>query len=213
MIRGVTLGDKHSYMDWGMRMNPVNIPLPVPKNKYIDLPGANGGIDLTEVHGDVVYDYRNFGIELVKLDKRRAWPQLSSMVANCVHGRRLKIVFDDDPDYYYLGRCTVDGLAPFTLTGTITIYVMTEPYKYKREVTQKFFDITASTTVTLSNGRMPVVPTITTDAQMTLAWGVYTKTLAAGTHKILDLVLREGENDISIEGTGSISFVYQEGSL
>jgi len=74
-----------------------------------------------------------------------------------------------------------------------------------------------SATVTLTNTRMSVVPTITISAEMTIAFTigevVYTINLSAGTHIVLSLVLIEGDTEVEITGTGSITFTYQKGAL
>jgi hypothetical protein len=64
---------------------------------------------------------------------------------------------------------------------------------------------------------MPVVPVITTSAEMTLTFTiagvVYTINLSAGTHNIPSLMLIEGDTEIGITGAGSITFTYQKGAL
>ena len=71
--------------------------------------------------------------------------------------------------------------------------------------------------MTLTNTRMPVVPSITVSAEMTLAFTIsekdYTVTLPAGTHTIPALVLSEGDTEIGITGTGSATFTYRKGAL
>ncbi len=64
---------------------------------------------------------------------------------------------------------------------------------------------------------MPVVPTITVSAGMTLTFTiagvVYTINLTVGTHVVPSLVLMEGDTEIGITGTGSITFTYRKGAL
>ena len=71
--------------------------------------------------------------------------------------------------------------------------------------------------MTLTNTRMPVVPTITVSAEMTLTFTIvgkdYSVTLPAGTHTIPSLVLMEGDTKIEIFGTGRVTFTYRKGTL
>ena len=64
---------------------------------------------------------------------------------------------------------------------------------------------------------MPVVPTITVSAEMaltfTIAGVVFTIHLAAGSHVVPSLVLMEGDTQVEITGTGSITFTYRKGAL
>ena len=213
MINGVTIGEKHSFNDWGTRLSTMSITLPLPKTNYVDVPGRDGPLDLTEVFGQVNYYNRDFTIELTKLDIARQWESLITEISNYVHGKKLKITFDKDSDYYYYARCTVDRLSTSAMLGIITIYCTADPYRYKQEQTVVEETIDTTGTITLTNDRMPSIPTITVDAEMTLTWGDYEVTLSAGEHKLLDLVLEEGDNTISVSGTGTITFTYQEGAL
>jgi hypothetical protein len=64
---------------------------------------------------------------------------------------------------------------------------------------------------------MPVVPVITVSPEMSLAFTiggvVYTINLAAGSHVVPSLVLLEGDTEIEITGTGSITFTYRKGAF
>jgi predicted phage tail component-like protein len=213
MSGGVTIGTKHSKTDWGMLMAIREIPLPLPKTNYVEIPGRDGYIDLTEVFGQVYFNDREFTITLHKLDTSRQWDALVTQIANYIHGKKLKITFDADPNYYHCGRCSIDRLLASIMVGTLTINCVTEPYKYKQQPTTVTEAVSTSKEITLVNSRMPAIPSITVDAEMTLAWGTKTTTLAAGTYKVLDLVLAEGNNVITVTGTGNITFTYQEGAL
>jgi hypothetical protein len=67
-----------------------------------------------------------------------------------------------------------------------------------------------SAIATPTNTRMPVVPTISVSAGMMLTFAiagvVYTINLSAGTHVVPSLVLLEGNTEVEITGTGSITF-------
>ena len=67
--------------------------------------------------------------------------------------------------------------------------------------------------IILQNDRMPTVPTVTTDAEITVEFGESTIVFQAGTRKAPDLLLLEGANHMTLTGTGHIKFEYQEGAL
>ena len=67
--------------------------------------------------------------------------------------------------------------------------------------------------MTLPNDRMPVVPTVTTDAEMTIVYGENTLVFPAGTRRAPALLLLEGDNPLTLSGSGHIKFEYQEGAL
>ena len=74
-------------------------------------------------------------------------------------------------------------------------------------------DTLSAGTHILFNDRMPVVPSIKTTAETKLIFNGNTFSLNAGTHKILDIQLKQGENAITVETAGTVTFTYQEGAL
>ena len=67
--------------------------------------------------------------------------------------------------------------------------------------------------VALQNDRKPIVPTLLCMKDVTLMLPGATYELSAGTHRLLDFQLTEGETRITLRGTGAIQITYQEGSL
>ena len=54
-MNGVLFGDKHSFKDWGLILKErPDIKPPNVKTSYVDIAGANGSLDLTEVLSDDV---------------------------------------------------------------------------------------------------------------------------------------------------------------
>ena len=67
--------------------------------------------------------------------------------------------------------------------------------------------------ITLVNSRKRVVPSITTTDSMTITFGGTSTIVNAGTFTIPTLELVEGNNTVTVTGTGNITFTYQEGGL
>lgn len=131
---GVIFGEKHTYRDWELllKSRPVISP-PVPKTKVIQVPGSDRLIDLTEsLTGQVHYEPRQMTFEFVTIAQRSRWPILYSSILTAIHGKRVKIILDDDPNYYYIGRVTVGEMEAEKKTATLTIEATVEPYKYER---------------------------------------------------------------------------------
>ena len=56
---GVTIGEKHSYNDWGLILSSQTISPPTPQINMVSVPMRDGSIDITEtLSGDVKYDDR-----------------------------------------------------------------------------------------------------------------------------------------------------------
>lgn len=212
-MKTVKFDTKDSYTDYGLYLQPYTIPMPDIKSNYVDIAGADGSLDLTEVFGRVRFMDRTFTLDLRAFDVDQDFHSTITTLANAVHGKKVKIVFSDDPNYYYYGRVDVDTVSPLVFVGVITVFITAEPWKYKTNVTSVTEEVTTSKIITLTNDRMPTIPTITVDAEMSLAWGTNTVTLSAGTHTVLDLELTQGDTKITVTGTGTITFSYQEGAL
>lgn len=92
----VKFGQWDAYEDWGLQLQPYQIPLPEPKTEYLSLAGGNGQIDLTEAAGDIRYSNRTFTLTLQAIDHTRSWTRTASTIANAIHGKRLNVVFSRD---------------------------------------------------------------------------------------------------------------------
>lgn len=131
-MNGVTFGNYHSWNDWKLVRQSKEIGFPTPKTNVIDIPGTNGSLDLTEaLTGTVVYKNRTLKFTFVTTEhlSGKGWADLISTIAAALHGLRLNIVLDDDPDWTYNGRCTIDEFSTSQALQTITITCDCDPYK------------------------------------------------------------------------------------
>ena len=133
-MHGVIFGDKHSYRDWGLlTKSRPSISPPQPKLNLIEVPGSDTVIDLTEkLTGKVHYGLRTIKFEFVMMAPREQWASLYSAIMNYLHGRSIRIIMGDDPNYYYTGRVTVGDLDPEKKTAVLEMEAQVEPYKRER---------------------------------------------------------------------------------
>lgn len=217
MAKGTYFGGLHSNRDLGLIQQRVEVQPAPPKLNIIDIPGADGSKDLSaQPGGRVVYGDREITWTFA-LYPGAKWYDKQTEVSNALNGLACEITLDDDPGYYYVGRLSVSSYNSDRLLRQITVTAICRPYKLKQEETEVTVALsTAYKTIDLYNDRKPVVPTITVTTETTLMWDGIIYTVAAGTHKILDLELQEGENELDAKttsGTGSITITYQEGAL
>ena len=210
---GVSFGEKHSNRDFSLLLAKMELGAPEAKINKIDIEGADGSLDLTEFFGGVKYENLTHKFEFVALVPPSNFYALYSEIKNALHGKKMRIILDGDPYFYYLGRLSVSSFTSERGIGHITIEADCEPYKYKLEKTVVSANISGSGVVTLQNGRKRAVPTITTTAAMTISFNDTTWGVSAGTFVIPDLELFEYSNTIQINGTGKITFEWQEGEL
>lgn len=133
-MNGVIFNDKHTYRDWGLYLKSrPSVTPPVPKTKLIQVPGSDKIIDLTEsLTGQVHYEPRTIRFEFVTGAPREMLAGLHSEILNYMHGKTVKIVFDDDTNWYYTGRVTVGDIEAEKKTATLTMTATVEPYKRER---------------------------------------------------------------------------------
>ena len=215
-MKGVKFGEHHTYDTWGLLMTPNwEIGLPEVKEKKIDIEGADGEKDYTEFFGGVKYGNRTLKWEFVypKLISGNSFMQKVSEIADAVHGRKLSIRWDNDPDYVYTGRVKVSSFAVKDGIGTVEISADAEPYKMKNEMTTLQSDINGTINFKLHNSRKPVVPKITTTAAMTIQHGENTFAVGAGVSTIPEIQFVEGANLLVVTGVGNIRFDYREGRI
>lgn len=132
MYHSITFGDKNTWDDW--RIVPSSRPLfnpPALKKKTLDIPGANGLIDLSEsLTGYPVYENREGSMEFIVMNDFKPWQEAYSDIMDYLHGRRMKAILEDDPNYYYEGRFTVNEWRSEQNWSRIVIDYSVEPYKW-----------------------------------------------------------------------------------
>lgn len=227
----IKIGDKKTYDDWGLQLTKIAIDFPEPKTNLIDIPGADGVVDMTEALGEIAYKNRKVRFYFAVLGSYENWHSQCTLIANYLHGKRLKVILDTDPYYYYIGRLqmettkTVDILHEIVITGDM------DPYKYEMQSSledwlwgpfslrtgiirnYKNLVIVGSRTLKITGRRKPIVPTIIASVSMTVDFGGERYELEAGEQKIYRIIIREGINYLTFEGNGTISIDYRGGIL
>lgn len=213
---GVYFNDTHSFYDLNLILSKVDVPPAKPKTTFIDIPGADGSVDLTEAHGGVKYSDRECSFTFTMLPTDLStWEEKKTEVSNLLNGRVFKITLDKDDEYYYSGRCEVKDYDVDKKIRQIVVTAKVKPYKFKQNITvMKVALASTPKSVVLMNGRKTVSPSIEcTNDNTVVTFGGATFNLSAGIHKILDIQLVEGNNMLTVSGTGSVTFTYQEGDL
>lgn len=233
MVYGVSFGEKHSFKDWQLTLEGrPEISSPLPKVVYVDVPGLDAFIDMTEsLTGDVAYQSRTIEFTFTTRKVRKKWNKMYSDIASYLHGQRMRIILDEDKGYFYIGRVTVNEWKSDIRFSTIVIEAEVDPYKYERYssvepwvwdvfpfeggIIREYKDLEVSGTMVLiiPGRRKRVVPVFDCSAAMTLGYGGQTYYLPSGRSKILDLQLGAGEHFLTFQGNGKVSVDYRGASL
>lgn len=231
---GVQIGEKHTLKDWNLGWMAVNLGFPESKTYEQDIPGADGTLDLTEsmTNGDVKYKNRSISLEFEVQDEDFfRWSQIISEIANYLVGQKFRIILDNDPQFYYIGRLSMDAEKTDRRNSKLVLSGEVDPYKYEKYssledwtwddfnfetgITREYKDIQVDGTYDLyiPGRRKKIVPAIQCSASMQVTFNGKTYNLQAGKSKVFDIWLGEGENILTFTGTGKVSVDYRGGSL
>ena len=147
-ITGMHLNGKNTWDDW--HLIPASRPLfnpPTPKTNYIDIPGANGSIDASEIlaghyvwdsvkntpvrEGFPVYENMKGSNVFYVMNGYGSWHNKYSEIMGYLHGRRVKAVLEDDPAYYYQGRMSINQWKSEKDWSKIVLDYDFYPYKFE----------------------------------------------------------------------------------
>lgn len=139
MYHSITFGDKNTWDDWHLipTSRPVIAP-PEPKISQIDIPGSDGVLDLSDsLTGYMNYENRTGSIEFMVVndlyylvDTHKEWSELYTEIMKHLHGKKMRMVLEDDPGYFYEGRFKVESWESEEHHSKITIAYDVGPYKW-----------------------------------------------------------------------------------
>ena len=229
---GVLFGDKHSFRDFGlypkskMVVNPPEV-----REVYVEVAGADGDLDISEaLTGRANYESREGKFEFTVIDREK-WDLVYENLMNTIHGRRMRIVLDEDPYYYYNGRVKVDSFKTNKHTATIVIEGYFDPYKksltanserwlwnpfnFETGVARDYVGLSVNGTLitTIVGSRMPVTPVIETSSNMTVTFEGTTYQLTTGKNRIVGINLVDQEYELAFAGNGTVNIQFEVGSL
>src|SRR5690625_7190522 len=98
MYHSITFGDKNTWDDWHLipSKRPSFNP-PTVKSQYVDIPGGNGVLDLTEsLTGYPLYNTRTGSWTFYVENGFKPWDELYSEISNYLHGQKLRAILEDD---------------------------------------------------------------------------------------------------------------------
>ena len=224
-MQGVKFNDIHSYYDLNLILSQCSISPAIPKTNYIEIPGADGSIDVSEALGEIKYKDRT-GKLVFSVLPSEDFEEKKSEISNLLNGKHFdRIILDKDPDFYYQGRCSINDWKCDKRIGQITVDLKLHPWKLK--INETVIKISGERLqeyeFNLKNSRMPVCPVFKTKFGFDMAVkdagenDVWYHASDNATVKWLGVQLTEGDNFIEIYPNDpindEITITYQEGSL
>ena len=214
-MKGITFGNYHSYRDLNLVLKSKEIASPAVKVRKIEIEGADSALDYTDFFGEAKYEDMKHKFEFSTIAPQSEFLSQYSVVKNALHGKKERIILDDDPLFYYMGRLHISPLTTEKGIGYVTIEADCEPYKYKLQKTVVSKVVDGTDTIVLTNSRKRAVPEvrIVTDGGIRIVYGQLIWDLGSGSYTLPELELVEGENAVEVTGVGTVTFIWQEASL
>ncbi len=229
----VSINEIHMFKRYKMALTEMHcVQPPKLKSNIVNMPASDGVLDLSEaVTGYPLYQNRVITMKFGSGRLKNEWPSLYSEIQKEFHGKKVKVIFDDDRGYYYSGRAAVSSYNRKGMVGTLVITVDADPYKYELYngiepwrwdpfsfvdgIIRNYSDIPirGNGSITVVGRQKHAVPEIICSTPMTLKCEGKTFQLLAGHTKLYELLLAEGEHVMSFTGNGTVSVMYRGGIL
>ena len=207
-MKGAIFGEKRSKEDYAAIMNYARITTPTVKENYVDVPGGNSSLDLTEAVSGITLNDGQISFKFTFLQDGDR-----SRMKNDLHGKKLRIILEREPEYFYEGRLSCkEG----EYTGNIyELYIdaRVAPYKQEVRMTEHTKEVISAQDILLMNDRMPAMPSITVTGDVRVTYNDITVRLSDGTYAIPEITLYEGMNRLHVDGRGSIRLEYRKGRI
>lgn len=233
---GVSFDGMHTYRDFSLKLKNIDIEFPDAKYVYVDIPGMDGELDLTEAqNGGVVYGTRLLSFTFdAKNCKYTNWVGLISRIARCVEGKKKKITLDIDKGYYYTGRCHVSTKKSNEVNAEIVIECKCDPFKLASQSSDEkwvwdtfsFIDgvirNTASIRISSPTNWQNVkvigwmhneTIVINASSSMQVKHGDNAFDLLPGDNIMYGITIKEGENILAFKGNGIVKIIHRGGII
>lgn len=211
--------------------------VPAAQNKYVEIPGMNGSYDISSyLTTDVTYSDRSGSFEFVVDNDHADWMTIYRDILTYLHGQPMKMILSDDPDWYYIGRFSVNQWKSDPARSSVTIDYRVQPFKYSvypAFVENQIWDIfnferdtdwslfwhinindTSEYAIKSYGVRDSMTVRLVEGSSITASFGGVTETLTtAGEEVILGNGNRSGESKLTLSGTGIVDVGWNKTSM
>ena len=238
-----------TYEDWHLvPTSRPTIAMPGVASKFVSIPGRDGSLDLSEfiraerpAYGDRSGSFE-FYVENsydMSSNPKEFWMTIYPRILNEIHGRKFKMVLaEDDPDYYWEGRFSVDKYEPGDGSrSTVSITYVLYPWKRRiRKISQgtvwdnfnfeadydydpwelDSYPVTDSATLQIWGDGYPWQPEIKVKSGGPITVGFGGKTAVVTGNSVTSGEIGRasyGFNTMTLTGTGVVSIDWRGGSL
>ena len=231
---GVTFNGHHSYTYY--HLLPTSAPTIAPpevKTFYVEVPGADGSLDLTEVlTGYPTYGDRKGSFEFLINAPRAEWYTIYNQIVHDLNGKQADVILDEDYEYFYKGRLTVaapnfgkhKGVVKVTGVFASERYVnnaysgndwLWNPFDFENGIAREYYQmpIMGVKTIHLISSDLTTCPKFTLHSGYIEMWiGEKHYVLREGDNIFLDVLLQQNTTlDVVLSGNGVVTITYRIG--
>ena len=231
MSYGIIYNGKHSYNDLELTiLSSRTIKTPSKVKIKQTIPFMNGSYDFSNLYGSACYSERTLEYKfLIKSSSRMSLAFTRTRIENWLLGTnyQTKLVDDNLPGYYYMGECEnvdfTDYIDKGIIKATFTAYpfkisdyfegnLLWDNFNFELDIMQDTkFTVNNEINISIySNNIINAVPTIITSSEFQIIKDNKTFTVKAGETKDYRFYFRNGKNNLTIKGTGTIEFRFRK---
>lgn len=225
-MEGFEFDGKHTS-EFNLRLIDRQADPPLEKKIIENIPFMQGNLDFSAMLGQRVFENRQlmFNMLIINYDYQKR-KNIETSLTNWLMGPSFLRLYDDfSPDYYYLAKCEtinyVDRYEGMTAVITFDAYPFKkseqlegndvwDSFNFELDVAQiTEFKISESETIKLyNNGSNMVTPKIIASNEFEIIKGSQAYIVPAGTSESSEFTLDLGENDLTVNGNGTIEFQF-----
>lgn len=220
-VRNLILGSYDTHLNGPWTLSAWTFSAAEYQANLVEVPGRNGPLDLSTAltDGEPRYGSRTLTATLERSDGTRMDREAAiSTMVNWLDGWRMDIQLPDDEAHYITGRVRIIPEYNDMAHAAVTVEAICDPWRYNHHET--VISLTAAAAerpaMLTNRGRRSVVPVVRVtgeNAAVLLKFGANSWALGPGEYQLPDLVVKQGDVEITYSGTGSISFTYREAVL
>ncbi|MFR9071502.1 MAG: hypothetical protein ACLVIU_14160 [Paraclostridium sp.] len=228
MYRQFHFNKQSSFKDFGLYIEKFKINPPNPIIIKETIPFRSGSFDFSGILNDGEREYSDRSIEITLFYQQRDskvlynwFDEIQMWLLNTIESE-LKI--DNIRGYFKARVSSITDLNFLRKTGKVKVNFDCYPFKFEEfaediwdefnfitDVTEfNFFEVDNTKEILIINKGVSVVPNIVCSNEMNLTINNKTFNLKQGKNYIRRLKLKNGENHITVSGSGTIEFLFSK---
>ena len=232
MIGQLQFNNLKSFDDFELKIKSVEVSYPTPKIIKESVPFQNGEYDFTELYGEITYSNRsikvNFEYDGFKAATRNRLYTFYTKVINWLYNAGENELIIDYEVGFFKGRVVyVSSIEVLSGSGEITVEFDCYPFRIYKQfegsdiwddfnfeldyIQETKFDVEGSRSINIINSSSKkIIPTVICSGNFDVVKGAITHKFNIGTTKNWRFILDKGENNLILNGTGNIEFVFRK---